>query len=93
MVVLGTSEIRTTILTDQLAIEVDRQQVEETARDKLLGMVINNRLSWKEPLHGDQENPGLIRQLKQRVGTLRRLLKYMSNEGLKMMVGGIFYSN
>jgi hypothetical protein len=86
-----TSELRAVRLTDQLAIEVDGQRIEETASEKLLGMVVNNRLSWKEHLHGDQENPGLIRQLKQRVGTMRRLSKYMSKERLKMMVSGIFY--
>jgi hypothetical protein len=59
-------------LTDQLAIEVDGQRIEETASEKLIGMVVNNRLSCKEHLHGDQENPGLVSQLKRRVGTLRR---------------------
>ena len=72
MLIVGTSELRTARLTNQLAIEVDGQRVEETASEKLLGMVVNNRLSWKEHLHGDQENTGLISQLKQRVGTLRR---------------------
>ena len=92
LLVVGTPELRTARLTDQLAIEVDGQQVAETGSEKLLGLVVNNRLSWKEHLHGDQENPGLISQLKQRVGTLRRLSKYMSKERLKMMVSGIFYS-
>ena len=69
---------------------MDGQRIEETDSEKLLGVVINNILSWKEHLYGDDENPGLISQLKQRVGTLRRLSKYMSKERLKMMVSGIF---
>jgi hypothetical protein len=80
------------LLTDQLAIEVDGQQIEETTSEKLLGIVIKNKLSRKEHLYGDKDNPGLIGQLKERVGTLRRLSKYMSKERLKMMVSGIFYS-
>jgi hypothetical protein len=54
-------------------------------REKLLAMVVNNRFSWKKHLFGDQENPGLVSQLNQRVGTLRRLSKYMSKERLKIM--------
>ena len=55
-------------------------------------MIINNKLSWKDHLYGDKDNSGLVSQLKQRVGTLKRLSKYMSTERLKMMVSGIFYS-
>ena len=62
---------------------MDGQRIEETASEKLLGVVINNKLSWKEHFYGDKENPGLISQLKQRVGTLKRLSKYMSKERLK----------
>ena len=69
---------------------VDGQRIEETESEKLLGVIINNKLSWKDHLYGDKDNPGLVSQLKQRVGTLRRLSKYMSKERLKMMVSGIF---
>ena len=92
LLVVGTPELRTARLTDQLSIEVDGQQVIETGSERLLGVVVNNRLSWKEHLHGDKENTGLISQLKQRVGTLRRLSKHMSKKRLKMMASGIFYS-
>ena len=34
----------------------------------------------------------MISQLKQRLGTLKRLSKHMSRDRLKMMVSGIFYS-
>ena len=92
LLVVGHPELRAARLTEQLAIEVDGQKIAETASEKLLGVVINNKLSWKEHLYGDKDNPGLISQLKQRVGTLRRLSKYMSKERLKKMVSGIFYS-
>ena len=71
---------------------VDQEIIEETTSEKLLGVVVNNKLTWKEHLYGDNENEGLITQLKKRVGTLKRLAKYMSKKRLSMLSGGIFYS-
>ena len=65
-------------LTNKLAIVVDQDIIEETTSEKLLGVVVNNKLTWKEHLYGDNENEGLITQLKKRVGTLKRLAKFMS---------------
>ena len=59
---------------------------------KLIGVVGNNKLTWKDHLHGDMKNEGLITQLKKRVGTLKRLAKFMSKKILSMFSGGIFYS-
>ena len=56
-------------------------------------VVVNNKLTWKEHLHGDNENLGLITQLKKRVRTLKRLSKFMSKKILAMLSGDIFYSN
>ena len=92
LLVIGHPELRAARLTGKLAIEVDGQRIEETDSEKLLGVIISNKLSWKDHLYGDKDNQGLVSQLKQRVGTLRRLSKYMSTERLKMMVSGIFYS-
>ena len=89
LLIVGHTELRAARLTDKLAIDVDGQRIEET--EKLLGVIINNRLSWKDHLYGDEDNPGLISQLKQRVGTLRRLSRYMSTERLKMMVSFLLY--
>ena len=92
LLIVAHQELRNARLTDKLAIQVDGQRIEETSSEKLLGLVINNKLSWKEHLYGDEDNPGLISQLKQRLGTLKRLSKHMSRDRLKMMVSGIFYS-
>ena len=48
--------------------------------------VVNNKLTWKEHLYGDNENEGLITQLK------KSLAKFMSKKRLSMLSGGIFYS-
>ena len=92
LMVIGTKQLRSSKLTESLAIHVDGQEVHESESEKLLGIVINNQLTWQHHLHGDEVNSGLIPQLKQRVGTLRRLSKYMDRRRLKMMSSGIFYS-
>ena len=90
--VIGTKQLRSSKLTNLLSINVDGQEIQETESEKLLGVVVNNQLTWQHHLHGDEENSGLIPQLKQRVGTLRRLSKYMNKKRLSMMGSGIFYS-
>ena len=79
-------------LKNKLAVVVNQDIIEETTSEKLQGVVVNNQLTWKEHLYGDNENEGLITQLKKRVGTLKRLAKYMSKKRLSMLLGGIFYS-
>ena len=46
---------------------VDEDIIEETKSEKLLGVFVNNKLTWKEHLHGDNKNEGLITQLRKRV--------------------------
>ena len=73
LIKLGHPELRAARLTDQLAIEVDGQRIEETASEKLhgivtnnklseklLGIFTNNKLSLKEHLYGDKDNPRLM---------------------------------
>ena len=45
MLIAGHPELRAARLTDKLAIEVDRQRIEETDSEKLLGVIINNKVS------------------------------------------------
>ena len=92
LLIVGTEQLKRTRLNSKLAIVVDQDIIEETKSEKLLGVVVNNKLTWKEHLHGDNENEGLITQLKKRVGTLKRLAKFMSKKRLSMLSGGIFYS-
>ena len=66
--------------------------IEETDSEKLLGVIINNEMTWKNHLHGDTNNTGLITQLSQRIGILKKLSRRMSKERLKVFASGIFYS-
>ena len=47
---------------------------------------------WREHLYGDEENTGLISQLKKRAGVLKKLSKYTSRKTLALLANGIFYS-
>ena len=92
LLVIGTNQMRRSKLSEELKIVVDGQEIVETSSEKLLGIVVNNSLSWKNHLYGDNENEGLIQQLSKRLGMLRRMAKYMRKENLKFFADGMFYS-
>ena len=75
-----------------MIIQVDGKEIEETDSEKLLGVVINNELTWKNHLYGDNENEGLVPQLSKRIGILKKLSSRMSKERLKLFASGMFYS-
>ena len=43
-------------LREKLAISVDGKEIVETESEKLLGVVINNEMTWKHHLYGDNAN-------------------------------------
>ena len=71
---------------------VDRHVVRESSCENLLGMIINNNLTWHNHLHGDRSNKGLLSKLSQRAGLIRRLSHFMPQERLKIISNGIFFS-
>ena len=91
---LGTSEMRAAklISTEEMKITVDGKEIFESTSEKLLGLVLNNKLTWKNHLYGDQDNTGLIAQLGKRLGMLKQLSKHMSKEKLSYFSNGMFYS-
>ena len=94
LMVLGTSEMRAAklISTEEMKITVDGKEIFESTSEKLLGLVLNNKLTWKNHLYGDQDNTGLIPQLGKRLGMLKQLSKHMSKEKLSYFSNGMFYS-
>ena len=90
--IIGTKQLRASKLTDEAKIVVDNKEIAETCSEKLLGVVINNELTWKNHLYGDKENDGLVQQLSKRIGMLKKISRYMSREKLKYFSSGIFYS-
>ena len=93
LMVVATNAMRKSKLSSAMSIVIDGKEVAETASEKLLGVRMNNELSWKSHLYGDEENIGLIQQLSQRVGVIRKLSTKMNKERLRIFAEGIFYSS
>ena len=92
ILVVGTDQLRRTRLTAKISINIDGTMIEESRSERLLGALVNNKMTWHEHLYGDDENEGLLSQLKKRVSCLKRLSKYMKKDALKNVSNGIFYS-
>ena len=75
-----------------MSLNVDGHEVTETASEKLLGIVVNQLGTWKNHLHGDDENLGLLKELSKRIGILKKLRKYLPAARFKMLVNGIWNS-
>ena len=92
LMVIGTSKLRASRIKREAKIVVDGKEIVETASEKLLGVVINNELTWKNHLYGDDENEGLVTQLSKRIGMMMKMSKYMSRQNLQYFAHGIYYS-
>ena len=72
--------------------------MKETQSEKLLGVIMNNKLTWNEHLYGEswrtegEKSKGLIPQLSQRLGLLKKLSWVASKKKLKILAQGLFYS-
>ena len=60
----------------KVKIKVCEDTVEESNNEKLLGVIVNNTLTWKDHLIGNDENKGLLNQLSQRIGILKTCIFY-----------------
>ena len=49
-------------------------------------------MTWKNHLYGDKENPGLLKQLSQRIGILKKLRKLKPENKFKNIAASIFTS-
>ena len=81
----------------QLQIEVCGKLVKESECEKILGILVNNKLTWSNYLLGDYSDPdkpitGLISQLSKRVGMLTRLSNIIPKERFKSLAHGLFFS-
>ena len=95
LLVIGTKELRKSRLSNHnkvLEIEVDGYKVKETESERLLGLIINNTMTWKDHLYGNKENRGLIPKLSQRASIIHKLSYIMPKDKLNTMAEGIFFS-
>ena len=84
---------------ENLEVIVNGHLVSETKSEKLLGLIINNEMTWKEYLYGETWRPnkkdnfkGLIPKLNQRIGLLKQLRKLMKEDTFTMISNGLFNS-
>ena len=64
-------------IQENVKIVVDNKEITENKSEKLLGLVINNTLTWENHLYGDGQNEGLIQKLSKRLGMLKLMSKHM----------------
>ena len=98
LLVLGTTQLRRSLLTNSnISIDICGNTVCDSKSERLLGLTVNNQLTWSDYLYGEQwrekDNAiGLIPQLNQRVGLLSKLVNMMPKDKFKLLCSGLFYS-
>jgi len=92
LMVIGTQKLKSHKCPRKIQIIVNGQVIDESSSEKLLGVVVNNELTWKSHIHGDKNNEGLISQLSKRVGIIKHLSKHMSRPRLHEFAAAMFYS-
>ena len=95
LLIVGTKELRRSKLQNPnkvIEIDVDGHRVRESESERLLGLIVNNTMTWENHLYGNEEHKGLITKLSQRAGIIRRLSLIMPKERLKTFAEGIFFS-
>ena len=82
-----------------LRVNVAGSVIEETKSEKLLGIIVSNNMTFKQHLYGEQwrankeeNNKGLIPQLAQRIGILRKVVNLMPAPTFKSISQGLFDS-
>ena len=68
LLIVGTKELRKSKLDNtKLEIEVDGHKVVESQSERLLGLIINNTMTWENHLHGTMKtrdlSPNCLREL------------------------------
>lgn len=67
-------------------------EIERMESSKLLGLLIDEDITWKTHLYGNESEEGLIVKLKRKLNYIQRLKHYTSEETLKIFANGIFIS-
>jgi len=86
LLIVGTRANRKSKLdkrNQKIKITISEKEIEETTSEKLLGVVVNNTLTWKQHIHGDSENLGLLKNLSNRIGILKKLRKCIPDNKFK----------
>ena len=74
------------------SVIIEGETIEPTRSEKLLGILVNDTLTWRNHLYGDEEHPGLLSELSKRAGVLKILRKYLPDAKFRQAVAAIFTS-
>ena len=94
LLIISTKELRRSKLEGKIfRIRVGNELVEETKSEKLLGINLNNDLTWSTHLYGNNRNDiGLLSKLSKRAGILARLNMFMKSNQFSSVCDGLFTS-
>ena len=95
LLIIGTPELKKSRITTKnisFQITVAGHEVTDSSSEKLLGMVINDKLTWSNHLYGDEQNEGLVSKLSKRAGIIFKLSFLMPKDRLRNIAEGIFFS-
>ena len=73
-------------------VNVCGDTISESTSEKILGVVVNNTITWKNHLYGDNDNIGLMKSLSKRIGMLKTIRKYVPNQKFSQIISGMFTS-
>ena len=100
LLIISTKELRRSKLTSvnkSVNISVCGKSISESKSERLLGLTIRNDLSWADHLYGNglsgkDKTIGLLSQLSQRVGILKKLKHFTRPNQFSSISNGIFTS-
>ena len=93
LLIIGTRELkRSRQGNTKVEITVAGHTVKESESERLLGIIVNNTMTWESHLYGNDEHKGLIPKLSQRAKLIQRLSLVMPKDKLKILAEGIFFS-
>ena len=95
LLIIGTKELRKTKLVSKnqtISIIVDGHEVKESESERLLGLIVNNLMTWEHHLWGNDDHKGLIPKLSQRAKIIYKLSFMMPKARLQTISEGIFFS-
>ena len=99
LLIIGTpAQKRITMKNIDIEVSVCDNTIKESTSEKLLGLIVNNDLTWKHYLYGETWREkdnfiGLIPKLSQRIGLLKTIhRKKNSSSNFQMIMTGIYTS-
>ena len=92
LLVSGTRANRESKLDTTQELVVCGDLVKESSSEKLLGVIVNNTISWKNHLHGNNDEEGLLKNLSKRIGMMKRLRKYLPDSKFRQVLSALFTS-